>query len=104
LAATTLGLLLLSASFSAIGLYFSALSGTPGLAVAGSYGTLLLLTILDQDSFGRIAGLLQWAAWPGHYLSLQLGLVRSIDLAYFLLLSALFLGLTLHQLERRRNA
>ena len=104
LAAVGLGLVLLSASFSAIGLYFSCLSGIPGLAAAGSYGMLLLLTILGQDSFGRIGNLLQWAGWPGHFLNLQLGLVRSADLAYFLLLSALFLGLALHQLERRRNA
>ena len=104
LAATTLGLALLSASFSAIGLYFSCLSSTPGLAMAGSYGTLLLLTILGQDSFGRIGGLLHWAAWPGHFLNLQLGLVRSADIVYFLLMSGLFLGLALHRLELRRNA
>jgi ABC-2 type transport system permease protein len=104
LAASGLGLALLSASFSAIGLFFSCLSGTPGLAAAGSYGTLLLLTILGQESFGRIGNLLHWAAWPGHFLNLQLGLVRSTDLAYFFLVSALFLGLALHQLERRRNA
>jgi ABC-2 type transport system permease protein len=104
LAASALGLILLSAAFNAVGLYFSTLSSVPALAVAGSYGTLLLLTILGQDSFGRVAGLLHWAAWPGHYLNLQLGLVRTSDLAYFLLLNLLFLGLALHQLERRRNA
>ncbi len=104
LAASGLGLALLSAGFSAIGLFFSCLSGTPGLAAAGSYGMLLLLTILGQDSFGQVGSLLHWAAWPGHFLNLQLGLVRSADLAYFFLVSALFLGLALHQLERRRNA
>ena len=104
LGASALGLILLSAGFNAIGLYFSTLSNIPALAVAGSYGTLLLLTILGQDNFGRVGGLLHWAAWPGHYLNLQLGLVRSADLAYFGLLSMLFLGLALHQLERRRNA
>jgi ABC-2 type transport system permease protein len=104
LAASGLGLALLSAGFNAVGLYFSTLSSIPALAVAGSYGTLLLLTILGQDSFGRVGSLLHWAAWPGHYLNLQLGLVRSADLAYFGLLSFLFLGLALHQLERRRSA
>ena len=104
LAATTLGLALLSASFSAIGLYFSTLSETPGLAAAGSYGTLLLITLLGQESLGDVQGILQGLAWPGHYLNLQLGLVRSIDLAYFLLLTLFFLGLALYQLDRRRDA
>jgi len=104
LAAAALGLVLLSAAFNAVGLYFSTLSGIPALALGGSYGALLLLTILDPDSFGRVGGLLQWLAWPRHYLNLQLGLAHSADLAYFLLLSLLFLGLALHQLERRRNA
>ena len=104
LGASTLGLILLSAGFNAVGLYFSTLSNIPALALSGSYGTLLLLTILGQDNFGRVGGLLHWAAWPGHYLNLQLGLVRSADLAYFGLLGMFFLGLALHQLERRRNA
>ncbi|MEN8179063.1 MAG: ABC transporter permease subunit [Pseudomonadota bacterium] len=104
LAATTLGLALLSACFAAIGIYFSTLSETPGLAAAGSYGTLLLLTLLGQDSLRNLGGLLHGLAWPAHYLNLQLGLVRSIDLIYFLLLSLFFLGLALYQLDRRRNA
>ena len=104
LGASALGLFLLSAVFNAIGQYFSTLSRIPALAVAGSYGTLLLLTILGQDNFGRVGSLLHWVAWPGHYLNLQLGLVRSVDLIYFGLLCLLFLGLALHQLERRRSA
>jgi ABC-2 type transport system permease protein len=102
LAATSLGLLLLSASFSAIGLFFSTLSSLPALAAAGSYGVLLLLSILGVEGIGQTHGWFSWFAWPGHYLNLQLGLVRTADLAYFLLLSVLFLGLALQQLEHRR--
>jgi ABC-2 type transport system permease protein len=102
LAAAALGLLLLSGCFSAIGLYLSALSDTPAIAAAGSYGMLLLLSILGGQGLDS-GSLLHWFAWPGHYLSLQLGLVRSGDLAYFLLLTGLFLGLALHQLEKRRS-
>jgi ABC-2 type transport system permease protein len=103
LAASSLGLILLSATFSAIGLYFSTLSETPGLAATGSYGALLLLSILGQEGLGHAGGLLNWFAWPGHYLNLQLGLVRTADLAYFLLIGALFLGLALQQLDSRRK-
>lgn len=102
LAAACLGLFLLVAVFTAIGIYFSTLSATPAISLAGSYGLLLLISNLGQDSLGQAASMLHWVAWPPHYLSLQLGLVRSGDLAYFLLLCVLFLGLALHRLEARR--
>jgi len=104
LAAASLGLVLAGACFAAIGIYFSTLSETPALAAAGSYATLLLLSLLGGDGLQDLTGLLQGLAWPPHYLNLQLGLVRSVDLVYFLLLSLCFLGLALHQLERRHNA
>lgn len=103
LAAASLGLTLLVAGFTAIGLYFSTLSSTPAISLAGSYGLLLLISILGQDNLGQAGGLLHWVAWPPHYLSLQLGLVRSADLAYLVLLCVLFLGLALHQLDTRRS-
>lgn len=104
LAAATLGLALLAACFGAIGIYFSTLSETPGLAAAGSYGTLLLITLLGQETHGNLNSALHGLAWPNHYLNLQLGLVRSVDIVYFLLLTLFFLGLALFQLERRRNS
>ena len=104
LAAASLGLALLTACFAAVGIYFSILGTSPAVAVAGSYGLLLLLTLLSPDSTLGGAGLLRWFAWPGHYLGFQLGQLRAVDLAYFLLLTALFLALALHRLERRRRA
>lgn len=101
LRAATLGLLLLSGAFSAIGLYFSSLSENPGIAAAGSYGLLLLISLLDQNTEG--GSFLHWLAWPSHYLDMQLGLLRLSDLAYFLLLMLFFLGLTLYKLDKRRR-
>ncbi|MCU7858162.1 MAG: ABC transporter permease [Candidatus Thiodiazotropha sp. (ex Lucinoma borealis)] len=100
LLAATLGLLLLSASFTAIGLYFSVQNENPGIAAAGSYGLLLLISLLDQNAEG--GSFIHWLAWPSHYLDLQLGLVHISDLAYFLLVILFFLGLALHQLDKRR--
>lgn len=100
IAAATLGLLLLGALFVAAGLYLSVLSENPAVAAAGGYGLLLLLTLLDQHTSGD--SFLHWLAWPSHYLNLQLGLVHSGDLAYFLLLMLYFLALSLHRLDRRR--
>ena len=101
IAAASLGLLLLAALFLAIGLYTSVLSENPGVAAAGAYGLLLLVSLLDQHT--EQASFLNWLAWPSHYLNLQIGLVTSNDLLYFLILTALFLGLTLYRLDRRRS-
>ncbi|MCU7906904.1 MAG: ABC transporter permease [Candidatus Thiodiazotropha sp. (ex Epidulcina cf. delphinae)] len=101
LASAGLGLLLLSGSFIAIGLFFSVQSDNPGIAAAGSYGLLLLISLLDQNTEG--SSFIHWPAWPSHYLDMQLGLVRSSDLAFFLLLLLFFLGLALHRLDKRRR-
>jgi ABC-2 type transport system permease protein len=101
LLAATLGLLLLSGGFTAIGLYFSTLNENPGIAAAGSYGLLLLISLLDQNTEG--GSFIHWLAWPSHYLDLQLGLVSISDLSYFLLLIIFFLGLALYRLDKRRS-
>jgi ABC-2 type transport system permease protein len=101
LLAASLGLLLLSGAFSAIGLYFSTLNENPGIAAAGSYGLLLLISLLDQNTEG--GNFIHWLAWPSHYLDLQLGLIRLSDLSYFLLLILFFLGLALYRLDKRRR-
>jgi ABC-2 type transport system permease protein len=101
LLAATLGLLLLSSSFTGVGLYFSALSENPGIAAAASYGMLMLFSLLDQHT--DASSFIHWLAWPSHYLDLQLGLVRLSDIAYFLLLAVFFLSLTLHRLDRKRR-
>ncbi|MEW8353043.1 MAG: ABC transporter permease [Candidatus Thiodiazotropha sp.] len=101
LLAASLGLFLLSGGFTAIGLYFSTLNENPGIAAAGSYGLLLLISLLDQTTDG--GSFIHWLAWPSHFLDLQLGLVRISDLAYFLLLMIFFLGLALYRLDKRRS-
>ncbi|RDH82086.1 MAG: ABC transporter permease [endosymbiont of Escarpia spicata] len=103
LAAATLGLFLLTLCFSAIGLYLSSLSESPAIAAAGSYGLLLLLSILGQNFASETSGILRWFGWPGHLLNLQLGLVKSSDIIYFLLLTFFFIALTLQRLNHRRG-
>lgn len=101
IAAAALGLLLISLLFGAITLYLALLNENPAFAAAGGYGLLLLLSLLDQHTPG--SSFLHWLAWPSHYLNLQLGLVHTGDLAYFLLLTLFFLGLGLHRLDQRRR-
>lgn len=101
LMAATLGLFFLASSFAGIGLYFSTMNENPGIAAAASYGLLLLISMLDQHT--KSSSFIHWLAWPTHYLDLQLGLVSLYDLTYFLALTLFFLGLALHQLNKRRS-
>lgn len=101
LGAATLGLALVSLGFAAVGLFAASLSSQPAAAAAIAYGILLLLSILGQAGQALSAGalVLSWLTWNEHYLPFLLGMVQTPDLAYFLILTGFFLGLTLRRLQ-----
>lgn len=103
-AATLLGLLLLLSLFAAVGVFASSLSPQPGLAATIAFGLLFVLWILDwAGSSGQQGGqTLAYLSSFRHFRALVTGLVDSRDLAYFLLISTAFLGLTVRQLEAQR--
>ncbi len=100
--ANILGVLLLSASYAALGLYFSALNKQPVIAAIGALGLsfglwLLELGASDNRSFLR-------ALSPNaHFQNLNMGLVNSADLIYFALFTATLLWLTIRQLNDERR-
>ncbi len=100
--ANILGVLLLSASYAALGLYFSALNKQPVIAAIGALGLsfglwLLELGASDNRSFLR-------ALSPNaHFQNLNMGLVNSADLIYFALFTATLLWLTVRQLNDERR-
>jgi ABC-2 type transport system permease protein len=104
LAAAVLGLSLLAASCAAAGLYLSALTTQPGVAAAATFGLLLAFWIVDAvgASQGSVSPLFDYLALPRHGDALLIGLFRSQDLAYYLLFSAVFLGLTIRRLDNAR--
>ena len=104
LAAATLGLILLAASFTAAGLCLSALTTQPALAAAATFGLLLAFWMMDAigASQGTASILFKSLSLSRHYDALLLGLVRTEDVAYYLLFSAAFLGLTIHRLDSHR--
>jgi ABC-2 type transport system permease protein len=104
LAACVLGLCLLLAGFAAVGLYMSALAGQPTVAAVTTFGALLLLWIIDWTSnmAGSGGGVLQYLSMLRHYESLLKGLVSSTDIAYYLILIATFLVLSIHRLDNDR--
>ncbi len=103
LAAATLGLLLVNLSCASIGLFAASLSRQPAAAIAIAYGLLIALSVLGQSGLANNAAALvfNWLTWNEHFLPFLLGMVQTPDMAYFLILSGLFLSLGLRRLQQR---
>jgi len=104
LAAGMLGLILVVAAFSAIGLYMSALTEQPTVAAVTTFGLLLLLWIVDLagDSDIRGGSTLAQLSMQRHYEPLLKGLLNSTDVAYYLLVILLFTGFTIRRMDAIR--
>jgi ABC-2 type transport system permease protein len=104
LATGLLGLTLLLAAFSAIGLFMSALTDQPTIAAISTFGLLLLLWIIDWagNSEARASGLFAYLSMLRHYETLLKGLLNSTDIIYYLLVTILFLGLSIRRLDADR--
>jgi ABC-2 type transport system permease protein len=104
LAAGVLGLVLVVAAFSAIGVYMSALTEQPTVAAVTTFGLLLLLWIIDwagnsqQLESNSLANL----SMLSHYEPLLKGLFSSADVAYYLLIIVLFIGFSIRRLDGTR--
>jgi ABC-2 type transport system permease protein len=104
LAAGMLGMTLVLAAFAAIGLYMSALTEQPTVAAITTFGLLLLLWIIDWAGSNRLenTGVLAYLSMLRHYEPLLKGLFSSVDVAYYLLVIALFIGLSVRRLDADR--
>ena len=104
LAVGLLGLTLLLAAFSAIGLFMSALTDQPTIAAISTFGLLRLLWSIDWagTSEAQVSGLCAYLSMLRHYETLLKGLLHSTDIVYYLLVTTLFLGLSLRRLDADR--
>ncbi len=104
LAAATLGLWLATLLFCAIGLYASSLTAQPGASVLIAFGLLLFFSIVGraESLSAQTLSLFGWVSWNEHLFWFLLGAVRRSDLAYFLLFTGFFLGLTHRRLSNHR--
>lgn len=104
LGAGLFGLALLLAAAGAIGLYLSARFRQPAAAATAGLGLLAFLWLADHSvPGGEDAGIFTWLSLTHHYQYLLRGLIRSGDLAYFLLLILLPLTLTVVRLDQLRR-
>jgi ABC-2 type transport system permease protein len=97
-----LGLLLLTSSYIAVGLYVSALTTQPVIAAIGALAVLVGLWLADaaaaaENSFFHLMSPLY------HFRNFNTGLLDSADMAYFMLFTAVFLLLTMKRLQNNRR-
>ncbi len=100
-----LGISLLLASFAALGLFMSTQTVQPAIAAIGTFGSLLLLWILDwAGATGRAgaSGLFAYLSLLRHYDPMLKGVFDSGDVLYYLLFILTFVVLSIRRLDADR--
>ena len=100
--ANSIGLLLMVASFSALGLYFSSMTQQPVVAAILTFIALFALMFLDRFFAGDPSNTLASLSLTRHFQSFASGLIDTADIAYFLLFIIAFLTLTVRRLDADR--
>jgi len=102
LIANSIGLFLLVASFSSLGLYFSSLTQQPVVAAILTFVALFALMILDRFFAGDPSNILASLSLMRHFQSFSSGLIDTGDIAFFFLFIVTFLTLTVRRLDADR--
>jgi ABC-2 type transport system permease protein len=97
----SLGLWLLTASYSALGLYLSALTKQPIVAAMSALALSFGLWLIDVGA-SESGSILHVLSPSAHALNLNAGLVISTDLVYFVVFIATFLLLTIRRVNNNR--
>ena len=100
--ANVLGLWLLVASFSALGLYFSSLTAQPVVAAIITFIALFGLLIVDRFLTGDETSVANYLSLMHHFQPFARGLIDTADITYFLLFIVTFLTLTVRRLDADR--
>lgn len=100
--ANSLGLWLMVASFSALGLYFSSLTQQPVVAAILSFIALFGLMMLDRLFSGDPSNMTANLSLMHHFQSFSRGLIDTADIVYFILFTGFFLTLTVRRLDADR--
>lgn len=101
LAVNALGLLLMCATFSAIGLYLSCVTVHPVVAAVGTYAVLLVLWLINAVASDP-ESLLHQVSIVRHFESFARGVISLPDAAYYGVMTALFAGLAVRRLDGDR--
>jgi ABC-2 type transport system permease protein len=104
-AAGVLGLALIMCAFGAVGLFMSSLTDQPTVAAVASFGFLLLLWLVHWVGYQDFAfsSVFHYLSLIGHYDSMLRGVFETSDVVYYLLVTAVFLGLTVQRLDMEQH-
>ena len=102
LLSNSLGLILLAASFSALGIYFSSLTSQPIVAAILSFIALFALMGLDKFFGSQPNHWFGYISLMKHFQSFSRGIIDSKDVIYFILFITTFLVLTIRRLDADR--
>lgn len=100
-----LALLLLTSSFVAIGLFVSSLASQPVIAAVSTFGILLMLWIINvaaNTSSALLGDIFSYMSLLSHYHDLLDGVLNSTDIIYYLLVSTVFIILSIWYLDNER--
>ncbi|MFM9914025.1 MAG: ABC transporter permease [Methylophilaceae bacterium] len=100
--ANMLGLWLLLASFSALGLFVSSLTRQPIVAAIITFVSLFILLALDKYFAGDPTSIFNKLSLMRHFEPFSHGILDTKDLAYFFLFILTFLTLTVRRLDADR--
>jgi ABC-2 type transport system permease protein len=101
-AANLLGLLLLSASFVAVGLYVSCLTVQPVVAAIGTLAILLGLWLININATNDPGNPVHLFSLLKHYDNFGKGVIALSDTIFFLVFTATFLLLSIRRLDADR--
>ena len=99
------GLLLLMASFTAIGLFVSTLTSQASVAAITTFGVLFMLWIINLASTtgGEVfRAIFSYLSLLKHYDSLINGMLNSVDVIYYLIICITFVVLSIWRLDGER--
>ena len=102
LLSNSLGLILLAASFAALGIYFSSLTSQPIVAAILSFIALFALMGLDKFFGSQPNHWFGYISLMKHFQSFSRGVIDSKDIIYFILFITTFLVLTVRRLDADR--
>lgn len=106
MASALIGLLLLMSAFASIGLFISSLTNQPATAAISTFGVLFLLWIINiaaTNASENMAAIFSYLSLLNHYNKLLNGVFNSADVLFYILVTALFIILSIWRLDAERT-
>ena len=103
LTSAILGLFLLTSSFAAIGLFASSLTSQSAIAAINTFGILFILWIMAGSTGSEFfREIFTYVSLLNHYHNFLRGIFNSADVIYYLLVSTVFIILSIWRLDNER--